>query len=69
MKGNSWATEKLIGFIKGISEDTVAKILSARKTADGVTKDENRRRILDYEFESFMKKQEASSVSNVVSLN
>ena len=69
MKGNSWATEKLIGFIKGISEDTVAKILSARKTADGVTKDENRRRILDYEFEIFMKKQEASSVSNAVSLN
>lgn len=52
--GNDKATEYFLDFLKGLSQDKVIEIKNAKKTADGVSKDENRKKILQKEFDNFV---------------
>ena len=53
--GNDKATEYFLDFLKGLPQDKVIEIKNAKKTADGVSKDENRKKILQKEFDNFVK--------------
>ena len=52
--GNDKATEYFLDFLKGLPQDKVIEIKNAKKTADGVSKDENRKKILQKEFDNFV---------------
>ena len=52
--GNDKATEYFLYFLKGLPQDKVLEIKNAKKTADGVSKDENRKKILQKEFDNFV---------------
>ena len=53
--GNDKATEYFLDFLKGLPQDKVIEIKNAKKTTDGVSKDENRKKILQKEFDNFVK--------------
>lgn len=53
--GNEKATEYFLDFLKGLPQDKVVEIKNAKKTANGVSKDENRKKILNEEFDKFVK--------------
>ena len=52
--GNDKATEYFLDFLKGLPQDKVVDIKNAKKTTDGVSKDEKRKKILNEEFENFV---------------
>ena len=52
--GNNKATEYFLDFLKGLPQDKVVDIKNAKKTANGVSKDENRKKILIKLFEDFV---------------
>ena len=52
--GNDKATEYFLDFLKGLPQDKVIEIKNAKKTTDGVSKDENRKKILQKEFDNFI---------------
>ena len=52
--GNDKATEYFLDFLNGLPQDKVIEIKNAKKTADGVSKDENRKKILQKEFDNFV---------------
>lgn len=52
--GNEKATEYFLDFLKGLPQDKVVEIKNAKKTANGVSKDENRKKILNEEFDNFV---------------
>ena len=52
--GNDKATEYFLDFLKGLPQDKVIEIKNAKKTTNGVSKDENRKKILQKEFDNFV---------------
>ena len=52
--GNNKATEYFLDFLKELPQDKVVEIKNAKKTANGVSKDENRKKILIKQFENFV---------------
>ena len=55
-KGNLWATEQFVKFIDELPDEKIAEIKSAKKTSEGVTKDEKRKKLLNEEFYKFIGK-------------
>lgn len=54
VKGNAWATEEFIKFINVLTVDKVEEIKSAKRTTDGVSRDEKRKQLFDAEFHKFI---------------
>ena len=54
--GNLLATEQFVKFIDELPDEKIAEIKSARKTSEGVTKDEKRKKLLNEEFYKFIGK-------------